>query len=65
MAEQDDPAEAALRLAQALDRIARLARAPQPAAAPAAPETDTVQIAVRLDDLITELRVALAETPAP
>ena len=63
MADIDDPAEAALRLAQALDRIARLARTPQPAPVAAEPAVDTAQIAARLDSLIAELRAALSQTP--
>lgn len=55
MADPDDPAEVAARLEQALERIARLAQAPQPAAA----GIDTGQIATRLDALIAELRAAL------
>lgn len=57
MAEHDEPAEAAARLEQALERIARLARAPQPPAQ----SVDTAQIAARLDTLIAELRAALEE----
>ena len=55
MAEHQDPAEAAVRLEQALERIARAAHAPEAA--------DTVEIAARLDRLIGELRGALGTTP--
>ena len=55
MAESDDPAEAAARLERALERIAGLARAPQPPAVP-----PTAEIATRLDGLIAALRAALA-----
>ncbi|MDA8253304.1 MAG: hypothetical protein M0Z28_29615 [Rhodospirillales bacterium] len=58
MAEHEDPAEAAARLEQALERIARLAHPPQPAV----PEPETARIAARLDGLIAELRAALADT---
>ena len=59
MSEHEDPAEAAARLAQALERIARVARAPEPTTPPAA----TAEIAARLDALIAELRAALGDTP--
>ena len=55
LAEHQDPAEAAVRLEQALERIARAAHAPEAA--------DTVEIAARLDRLIGELRAALGTTP--
>lgn len=55
VAEHDDPAEAAARLEQALERIARNARAPQPPAS----QANTAEIAARLDGLIAELREAL------
>ncbi len=57
MADHEEPAAAAQRLEQALERIARAARAPQP---PAAPAVDTAPVAARLDGLIAELRAALA-----
>lgn len=64
MAEQDDPASAALRLEQALDRIARFVHAPQPAAEGVAAEAgpDMAQIAARIDRLIAELRAALGQS---
>ena len=61
MADDDNPAGAAARLEQALDRIARLARTPQQAA-PQEPEM--ARIAARLDAVIAELRAALAQTPS-
>jgi hypothetical protein len=57
VAEEEDPAEAALRLEQALERIARLAR-PAPSEVPQAAE-----VAARLDALIADLRAALAAAP--
>ncbi len=57
MSEHHDPAEAAARLERALERIARLTRAP------AASEADTAEVAVRLDGLIAELRAALDGAP--
>ncbi len=56
LAEHQNPAEAAARLEQALDRIARAARGP------AAPAPDTAEVAARLDRLIEELRAALGTT---
>ena len=73
MAESDDPAVAASRLEQALERIALLAARPVAVAAhPAAPPVDaparhlaagidTARIAVRLDLLIAQVRAALSE----
>ncbi|MBN9509015.1 MAG: hypothetical protein J0I21_07835 [Alphaproteobacteria bacterium] len=59
MAEEDDPAAAASRLEQALERIARFAR-------PGAPEAPgTAAVAARLDALIANLRAALAGAPGP
>ncbi len=57
LAEHQNPAEAAARLEQALERIARAARAP------GTPAADTTEIAARLDRLIGELRAALGTTP--
>ncbi len=55
MADSEDPADAALRLEEALERIAELARRPQ-----SAPQgVDTARIVVRLDALIAHLRAAL------
>lgn len=59
--EQDDQAEAALRLEQALERIARLARP----ASPDAPPPEAAMIAARLDALIAELQAALAGAAGP
>jgi hypothetical protein len=56
LAQEDDPAEAALRLEQALERIARAARAAPP---PQQAAVDTARLAARLDALIAELRAAL------
>jgi len=52
----DDPTDDADRLEEALERIARLANRPPPAAA--APEN--AELAARLDSLITQLRATLA-----
>ncbi|MBV9736170.1 MAG: hypothetical protein JO209_09700 [Acidisphaera sp.] len=66
MAESDDPAVAAQRLAMALDRIADLAGREPPAADTQEPaELDAMrqrvaEIAARLDGVIAELRAALA-----
>lgn len=57
MAEHQDPAGTAARLEEALERIARAARAP------GTPAVDTTGIAARLDRLIGELRAALGTTP--
>jgi hypothetical protein len=63
MAETDEPVEAPdaamARLEAALDRIERNAKPVGPSAIPAPPD-DSV-LAVRLDNLITTLRNALAE----
>ena len=56
MAENEDPAEAASRLENALDRIAKLMHRPPP---PAPPGSDTARIAARLDALIAQIRAAL------
>ncbi len=65
----DDPADAAVRLEAALERIARSAREaqtriPQPPAQAAALPDEGVEIAARLDDLIARLRTALGSRPA-
>ena len=58
MADDDDPVEAARRLEQALERIARAA---QPSGiAPTGEMAPTVEVAARLDALIAQLRAALA-----
>jgi hypothetical protein len=63
VAQEDDPAEAAARLEQALERIAHLAASrAQAGGHPAAghpAEPDTAEIAGRLDALIGQLRSAL------
>ena len=56
----DDPTDAADRLAEALERIAALAK-PRPQAAPAA---GNAELAGRLDSLIARLRATLADTGA-
>jgi HAMP domain-containing protein len=69
VADNDDPAEAAIRLEEALERIARLAhrleqRSPATDSAPSAiMDPDTGLIAARLDMLIAQLRAALNEAP--
>lgn len=63
MADNEDPADAALRLEEALERIARHAHRPAPS--PAAAGTDTARIADRLDVLIAQLRAALGTSGAP
>lgn len=70
MADPDDPALAATRLEEALERIAALADAlvarqadPSPAD-DAAQGVDTQAVAERLDALIARLRAALASRPA-
>jgi hypothetical protein len=55
LAENEDPADAASRLEEALERIARHAQRPH--AVP--PGADTARIAARLDALIAQLRAAL------
>lgn len=61
----DEAEEAALRLEQALERIARLAQRPAPVANPAGSDDqgdsviDVAVMAARLDALIAELRGAL------
>ncbi len=58
MAENEDPADAAARLEQALERISVLAQRPLPAP----PTVETARIAARLDALIAQLRAALGAT---
>jgi hypothetical protein len=63
VAEQDDPADSAARLEEALERIARLARASREGAgAGDAPGPDIAEISARLDALISQLRAALGPT---
>ena len=69
MTDTDDPAVAAARLEEALEKIAALAEdlaLRQPRAAGPGVETvvDTVAVAQRLDALIVRLRAALAGRPA-
>lgn len=79
MSDTDDPALAAARLEEALDRIAALADAltaraaepapapetvPEPAPAAGMPAVDVQAVAERLDALIARLRAALASRPA-
>ncbi len=63
MAEPDDPAEAAARLEQALERIAALSTrpvAPPPVAVePHEASVDVNEIAARLDALIDRIRATL------
>jgi hypothetical protein len=61
--EPEDPDAAADRLEAALERIARLAAAPPPAAQPAPLDSDlsVPEIAERLDALIVRLRAALGK----
>ena len=61
MTDTDDPADAAARLEEALERIAALAEqvASRPAPAPAM-AVDPAALAERLDMLIAKLRTALA-----
>ncbi len=66
MAENEDPAEAALRLEAALERIARYAHnRDSPVPSPESPGADTARIAARLDALIAQLRAALATAAGP
>ena len=63
MSDTDDPAEAAARLEEALERIAALAE--QVASRRGlAPAVDPAAVAERLDMLIGKLRAALAGRPA-
>lgn len=67
MAEPDDPADAAARLEEALERIAALAdRAVATSRSESMPEgaVDATALADRLDALIAKLRTALANRPA-
>ena len=59
MAENEDPADAASRLEEALERIARHTQRPLPAP----PGADTARIAARLDALIAQIRAALGAGP--
>jgi hypothetical protein len=60
LADEEDPAEAAQRLEQALERIARLAQAAHTAGAqPPAEHPGTAEVAARLDTLIAQLRASL------
>lgn len=56
MSDIDDPAEAAIRLETALERIAALAQHP---AAESPPQPDAARLAARLDALIANIRAAL------
>lgn len=58
MADSDDAADATIRLEEALERIAALARHPA-VAGTATPDVDTARIAARLDGLIAQIRAAL------
>ena len=67
MAEPDDPADAAARLEEALERIAALAdRVGATSRSESMPEgaVDGAALADRLDALIAKLRTALANRPA-
>ena len=61
LAENEDPAEAASRLENALDRIARLMHRPPPVPA----GLDAARIAARLDALIAQIRAALGAGAGP
>jgi len=61
LAENEDPADATLRLEQALERIAQLSHRPLQAA----PDIDTSRIAARLDALIAQIRAALGPGAGP
>ncbi len=65
LADTDDPADAAARLEEALDRIAALAEqiAAQREHAPVT-AVDSAAVAERLDMVIAKLRAALAGRPA-
>jgi hypothetical protein len=68
VSEGDDPAAAALRLEDALERIAHAATAGIISAAAKAPRTDLApedrsELTARLDSLIANLRAALAGQP--
>jgi hypothetical protein len=60
MAENDEVAAAVARLEAALTRIAVAAGRPRPEAEPA---PETAEIAARLDEIIAEVRNALAGAP--
>jgi hypothetical protein len=59
LADTEDPAAAASRLEDALDRIAQRMHRPPPAP----PGLDTTRIATRLDALIAQIRAALGAGP--
>jgi hypothetical protein len=61
LAENEDPADAALRLEEALERIAQFTHRP----VPASPDVDAGRIANRLDALIAQLRAALGTGAGP
>jgi len=63
LADTDDPADAAARLEEALDRIAALAEQVASRPAPVL-AVDPAAVAERLDMLIAKLRTALAGRPA-
>ncbi len=67
MANTDNPADAAARLEEALERIAALAGKVRPAPDPVPPQdgmAEAAAVAQRLDALIATLRAALARRPA-
>ena len=67
MADTDDPAVAAARLEEALERIAALSERVAAASGPgplAQPGVDGAAVAERLDALIAKLRAALTGHPA-
>jgi hypothetical protein len=61
LAENEDPADAASRLEEALERIAQHTQRPLPAPS----GMDTARIAARLDALIAQLRAALGAASGP
>jgi hypothetical protein len=61
LAENEDPADAALRLEEALERIAKFTHRPPPAPT----GVDAARIAARLDALIAQLRAALGAAAGP
>jgi hypothetical protein len=66
LAENEDPADAASRLEEALERIAQHSHklnAHRPLPVPH--EADTARIAARLDALIAQLRAALGAASGP
>jgi hypothetical protein len=62
LADPDDPADAAARLEQALERIAALSLRPAPSGAAVAP-FDAAEVSARLDALILRIRTTL-DTPS-